>query len=48
MAMKAKAQSLPFNMGVRKPWERLNIDTIGPLPPDKDGNRYIMVFSRPY
>ena len=41
--MKAKAQSLPFNMGVRKPWERLNIDTIGPLPPDKDGNKYIMV-----
>ena len=43
MALKAKAQTHPFNMGVRKPWERLNIDTIGPLPPDKDGNKYIMV-----
>ena len=43
MALKAKAQTYPFNMGVRQPWERLNIDTIGPLPPDKHGNKYIMV-----
>ena len=30
-------------MSVDRPMERINIDSIGPLPPDKSGNRYIMV-----
>ena len=33
----------PYNMSVDKPMERINIDTIGPLPADEHGNRYIMV-----
>ena len=24
--------------------DRINIDSIGPFPPDEDGNKYIMVF----
>ena len=42
--------SAPYNMSVSYPNDRINIDTIGPLPPDEDGNNYIIaiadVFSR--
>ncbi|KAL0205957.1 hypothetical protein P9112_001264 [Eukaryota sp. TZLM1-RC] len=27
-----------------KPFARLNVDTIGPLPPDQEANKYILVF----
>ena len=37
------AQVEPFNMSVHKPMDRWNIDTIGPLPKDEDGNQYIIV-----
>ena len=33
----------PFNLTVFNPMDRLNIDTIGPLPPDEEGNKYIIV-----
>ena len=40
----------PYNMSVSYPNDRINIDTIGPLPPDEDGNDHIIaiadVFSR--
>ena len=33
----------PFHLSVFNPMERLNIDTIGPLPPDEEGNEHILV-----
>ena len=33
----------PFTTGAYEPFERVNIDTIGPLPVDSDGNAYIIV-----
>jgi hypothetical protein len=33
----------PFNLTVFNPMDRLNIDTIGPLPPDEEGNKHILV-----
>ena len=33
----------PFSTTTFEPHERINIDTIGPLPPDEDGNRHIIV-----
>ena len=35
--------SAPFSTSTRKPMERLDIDSIGPLPKDEDGNEYIIV-----
>ena len=44
------ATSAPYNMSVSYPNDRVNIDTVGPLPPDVNGNTYIVaimdVFSR--
>ena len=37
------ATTAPYNVSVRAPMDRLNIDTIGPLPPDENGNAYIIV-----
>jgi transposase InsO family protein len=37
------AQTAPYNVSVRAPMDRVNIDTIGPLPPDVHGNTYIIV-----
>jgi transposase InsO family protein len=37
------ATTAPYNVSVRGPMDRLNIDTIGPLPPDEHGNTYIIV-----
>jgi transposase InsO family protein len=37
------ATTAPYNVSVRAPMDRLNIDTIGPLPPDDSGNTYIIV-----
>jgi len=33
----------PFHLSVFNPMERLNIDTIGPLPPDEEGNEHVLV-----
>ncbi len=33
----------PFSTTTFEPQERINIDTIGPLPPGEDGNRLIIV-----
>ena len=38
-----KASIAPFNVSAFYPMDRLNIDHIGPLPADEDGNRYILV-----
>ena len=42
--------SAPYNMSVSYPNDRVNIDTVGPLPPDGEGNTHIIaimdVFSR--
>jgi transposase InsO family protein len=32
-----------FTISSRVPMEKLSIDTLGPFPPDKDGNIYIIV-----
>ena len=37
------ATTAPYNVSVRAPMDRLNIDSIGPLPPDYHGNTYIIV-----
>ena len=42
--VKVKFQTKPFNISVFGPMERISIDSIGPLPPDEKGNRYIIVF----
>ena len=34
---------IPFTTAVYEPMERLEIDVIGPLPADEDGNRFILV-----
>ena len=45
-----KVNVASFNISTFYPMDRLNIDHIGPLPPDADGNIYILcvidVFSR--
>ena len=38
-----KAFTKPFTTARYEPWERLNIDSIGPLEADEEGNRYIIV-----
>ena len=38
-----KASIAPFNVSAFYPMDRLNIDHVGPLPEDEDGNRYILV-----
>ena len=42
--VKIKFQTKPFNTSVFGPMERISIDSVGPLPPDEKGNRYIIVF----
>jgi hypothetical protein len=36
-------QARAFTTATYEPHQRLNVDTIGPLPPDADGNCYILV-----
>lgn len=48
VCQKIRAQSplvvtTPFTLAKYEPMERLNIDTVGPLPIDKNGNQYIIV-----
>jgi hypothetical protein len=33
----------PFTLASYEPWKVMNIDSIGPLPPDENGNCYIIV-----
>jgi hypothetical protein len=33
----------PFTVACYEPMERLEVDTVGPLPPDENGNCYILV-----
>ena len=40
--IKLAVHTPPFTAGVYGPWERVNIDTIGPLPEDELGNKYII------
>ena len=40
--IKLAVHTHPFTAGVYGPWERVNIDTIGPLPEDELGNKYII------
>lgn len=37
------ATTAPYNMSVHSPMDRINVDTIGPLPEDAEGNKYIIV-----
>jgi hypothetical protein len=41
--LKIPIHTSPFTNATYRPMERLNIDTIGPLPADEDGNKYIIV-----
>ena len=41
--LKTAIETLGFSVATLEMMERLGIDTIGPLPPDKYGNRYIIV-----
>lgn len=41
--IKTPIHTHPFTVAAYGPWERLNIDTIGPLSPDEEGNQYIIV-----
>ena len=41
--IKPVIHTLPFTTSAYSPIEFLNVDSIGPLPPDQDGNTYIIV-----
>ena len=41
--LKVPIHTIPFTTAVYEPMERLEVDTIGPLPADEDGHRYILV-----
>jgi len=41
--LKVPIEANRFITSTRIPWERLNIDTIGPLPKDDNNNEYIIV-----
>jgi len=41
--IKIAVHTHPFTAGVYGPWERVNIDTIGPLPEDELGYKFIIV-----
>ena len=41
--LKTPIHTLPFTTATYEPWQRINIDTIGPLPPDENDNKYIIV-----
>jgi hypothetical protein len=41
--LKIKVNISPYNVSVSAPMDRINIDTVGPLDPDEDGNTYIIV-----
>ena len=41
--VKVPIHTHPFTTGSYEPFERINIDTIGPLPTDEYGNSYIIV-----
>jgi transposase InsO family protein len=43
--IKTPIETLGFSVSTLEPMERLAIDTIGPLPADKYGNRYIIAIS---
>ena len=43
-ALHSKRSVHPFNMCVGRPMDRINIDSVGPFPPDENGNKHIMVF----
>jgi hypothetical protein len=34
---------MPYTISSSVPMEKISIDTLGPFPPDKDGNIYIIV-----
>jgi hypothetical protein len=41
--LKTAIHTLPFTTATYNPWDRVNVDTIGPLPPDDIENKYIIV-----
>ena len=41
--LKTQIHTHPFTVAAYEPMERLEMDTIGPLPADENGNRYILV-----
>lgn len=41
--IKPAIHTLPFTVARYNPMESLNVDSIGPLPPDEDGNTFIVV-----
>ena len=41
--IKPAIHTLPFTVARYNPMESLNVDSIGPLPPDEDGNTFIIV-----
>ena len=41
--LKTPIHTHPFTVGCYEPMERLDINTIGPLPPDEDENKFILV-----
>ena len=41
--LKPAIHTLPYVTSTYNPMESLNVDTIGPLPPDENDNTYILV-----
>ena len=41
--LREKVKTLPFTLSANQPFERINVDTIGPLTETKDGYKYILV-----
>ena len=41
--LKPVIQARPFTTATYHPWERLNIDTVGPLPESSEGHQHIIV-----
>ena len=41
--LKPVIQARPFTTAAYSPWERINIDAVGPLPTTTDGHKYIIV-----
>ena len=41
--LKTAIHTLPFTTAAYNPWDRVNVDTIGLLPPDDIDNKYIIV-----
>jgi hypothetical protein len=45
--IKPAIHTLPFTTATYNPMESLNVDTIGPLPADEDGNTYLQLENTP-